>query len=135
MAVQNLVTPEQIPIAMSIIAFTQNIGSATSLIAANAIFSNRLRHSLQQRIDIIGIPPDVIVGAGVRSVRELVSGPALEATLEAYCKAIDAVMYLGIGVSACILPFAWGLGWKDVRKVKKLHAITEQTGSAPEFDK
>jgi hypothetical protein len=124
MAVQNLVPPEQIPIAMAIVIFTMNIGAAASLIAANAIFSNSLRNELQQRIATIGISPDVIVGAGVRSIRQFVSGPALAATLEAYCKAIDDVMHLGIAVSACILPFAWGLGWVDVRKVKKLNAIT-----------
>lgn len=124
MAIQNLVPAEQIPIAMAFVIFTQNIGAATSLIAANAIFSNSLRKELQLRIDIVGVSPDVIVGAGVRSIRKLVSGPALAAALDAYCKAIDNVMYLGIAVSACILPFAWGLGWKDVREVKKLNAIT-----------
>lgn len=125
-AVQNLVPPAQIPIAMSIVIFTMNVGAATSLIAANAIFSNSLRKELQQRISIIGLSPDVIVGAGARSVRQLVSGPALVATLEAYCKAIDRVMYFGIAISLCILPFAWGLGWKDVREVKKLNAITSE---------
>ncbi|KND87341.1 putative HC-toxin efflux carrier TOXA [Tolypocladium ophioglossoides CBS 100239] len=124
-AVQNLVPPAQIPIAMSIVIFTMNIGAATSLIAANAIFSNSLRNELQQRIATIGISPDIIVGAGIRSIRQLVSGPALAATLEAYCKAIDHVMYFGIAVTVCIWPFAWGLGWKDVRKVKKLNAITK----------
>jgi hypothetical protein len=129
MAVQNLVPPEQIPIAISIVIFTQNIGGATSLIAANAIFSNSLRHELQQRIASIGVSPDAIVDAGVGSVRRLVAaGPALAAALEAYCEAIDKVMYLGIAVSACILPFAWGLGWKDVRKVKQLNAITSAAG-------
>jgi hypothetical protein len=131
-AVQNLVPPEQIPIAMSILIFTQNIGTATTLVAGNAIFSNRLRYNLRRRAATVGVPPDVIVDAGVRSFRQLVAGPALAATLEAYCAAIDDVMYLGIGISACILPFAWGLGWKDVRKVRKLDAITEQSNSAPE---
>jgi hypothetical protein len=111
---------------MSIVIFTMSIGAAASLIAANAIFSNSLRNELQQRIATIGISPDIIVGAGIRSIRQLVSGPALAATLVAYCKAIDRVMYFGIAVTLCILPFAWGLGWKDVRKVKKLNAITNE---------
>jgi hypothetical protein len=129
MAVQALVPPEQIPIAMSIVIFTMNIGAATSLIAANAIFTNSLRHELQERIATIGISPNLIVDAGVGSVRQLVpSGPALDAALDAYCEAIDTVMYLGIAVSAIIIPFAWGLGWKDVRKVKHLTAITSGGG-------
>ena len=108
---------------MSIIIFSMNIGAAASLIGANAIFSNSLRHELQKRVAEIGVSADLIVDAGVDSVRSVVSGSALVAALEAYCKAINHVMYLGIGTSACILLFAWGLGWKDVRKVKKLNAI------------
>jgi hypothetical protein len=56
---------------MAIIIFWQNIGASTSLIAANAIFSNSLRQQLQQRKVLIGYSPDVIVAAGVRSIRLL----------------------------------------------------------------
>ncbi|KUM62426.1 hypothetical protein ACN42_g4678 [Penicillium freii] len=45
-AIQGLVAPEQIPLAMAIIIFAQNMGAATSLIVANAIFSNSLRSEL-----------------------------------------------------------------------------------------
>ncbi|GAB1214124.1 hypothetical protein ATERTT37_003284 [Aspergillus terreus] len=123
----NLVPTEQIPQAMAIIIFWQNIGAATSLIAANAIFSNSLRHQLQQRISEIGHSPDVIVGAGVRSIRDLVSGSQLTAVLAAYAKSIDNVMYLGIAVSVCVIIFSPGLGWKDIRKTKDLQAITSES--------
>ncbi|KAL5355965.1 major facilitator superfamily domain-containing protein [Aspergillus floccosus] len=126
-AIQNLVPTEQIPQAMAIIIFWQNIGAATSLIAANAIFSNSLRHQLQQRIAEIGHSPDVIVGAGVRSIRDLVSGSQLTAVLAAYAKSIDNVMYLGIAVSVCVIIFSPGLGWKDIRKTKDLQAITSES--------
>ncbi|GES64798.1 MFS transporter [Aspergillus terreus] len=126
-AIQNLVPTEQIPQAMAIIIFWQNIGAATSLIAANAIFSNSLRHQLQQRISEIGHSPDVIVGAGVRSIRDLVSGSQLTAVLAAYAKSIDNVMYLGIAVSVCVIIFSPGLGWKDIRKTKELQAITSES--------
>jgi hypothetical protein len=112
---------------MAIIIFWQNIGAATSLIAANAIFSNSLRHQLQQRISEIGHSPDVIVGAGVRSIRDLVSGSQLTAVLAAYAKSIDNVMYLGIAVSVCVIIFSPGLGWKDIRKTKDLQAITSES--------
>lgn len=109
---------------MSIAIFTQNMGAAISLVAGNALFSNSLQKELQKRIASIGTSPDAIVAAGVRSIRQLVSGSALAAVLEAYCEAIDDVMYFGIGLSLAMLLFAWGLGWKDVRKVEKLDAIT-----------
>ncbi|OAX80953.1 hypothetical protein ACJ72_04710 [Emergomyces africanus] len=122
-AIQNLVPAEQIPQAMAIIIFWQNIGASISLIAANAIFSNSLREQLQERIVQIGRSPDAIVAAGVRSIRDLVSGSQLTAVLAAYAKSVDRVMYLGIAVSIAVLVFSPGLGWKDIRKVKDLQAI------------
>lgn len=112
---------------MAIIIFWQNIGAATSLIAANAIFSNSLRHQLQERVAEIGLAPDAIVAAGVRSIRDLVSGSPLAAVLEAYAKSIDRVMYLGLAVSLAVLVFAPGLGWKDIRKVKDLQVIGSES--------
>ncbi|KAJ6119129.1 hypothetical protein N7523_003409 [Penicillium sp. IBT 18751x] len=131
-AIQNLVPAEQISLAMAIVIFWQNIGASTSLIAANAIFSNSLRHQLQQRIAEIGISPDIIIDAGVRSIRNLVSGSQLTAVLAAYAKSVDNVMYLGIAVSVAVLVFAPGLGWKDIRKVKDLQAITKDSPDKPE---
>ncbi|KAF7530034.1 hypothetical protein PCG10_005009 [Penicillium crustosum] len=125
-AIQGLVAPEQIPLAMAIIIFAQNMGAATSLIAANAIFSNSLRSELQKRATQISVSPDAIINAGVRSIREMVSSSELAAALEAYAKSIDKVMYLGIAVSIAVLVFSPGLGWKDIRKAK-LQVITDKS--------
>ncbi|RMZ82141.1 hypothetical protein DV738_g1888, partial [Chaetothyriales sp. CBS 135597] len=126
-AVQNLVPAPQIPVAMGIVIFAQNMGGAVFLVAANAIFSNTLRKQLQQRIAEIGIDPDVIVNIGARSVRDLVSGDRLAAVLQAYAKSVDAVMYLGIAASVCAFAFAWGLGFKDIRVERKLQALRSTT--------
>lgn len=128
-AVQNIVPAPQIPTAMSIVLFCQNMGASVALPAANAIFSNRLRSELQDRGHIIHIESDVIVDAGVRSIRGLVQGDALTATLEAYSKSIDVVMYLGIGVAIATFTFGWGLGFKDIRKVKKLRELRQSDSS------
>ncbi|KAH8594182.1 putative MFS transporter [Bisporella sp. PMI_857] len=127
-AIQNLVSPEQISLAMAIIIFWQNIGASVSLIAANAIFSNSLRTQLEQRASQIGsVSPEAIINAGVRSIRELVSGSALTATLEAYAKSVDHVMYLGIACSVCVIVFSPGLGWKDIRKTKDLQKFGNES--------
>ncbi|KAL2814870.1 major facilitator superfamily domain-containing protein [Aspergillus cavernicola] len=125
-AVQNLIPPNQIPQAMAIIIFWQNIGASTCLIAANAIFSNSLRTQLQQRSDEIGLAPDLIIAAGVRSIRDLVSGSQLTAVLAAYAISIDHVMYLGITVSVAVLVFSPGLGWTDIRKVKEFQKFSNE---------
>lgn len=125
-AIQNLVPAAQIPQAMAIIIFWQNMGAAISLVAANAIFSNALRDQLAQRASQIGVTADVILAAGVRSIRDLVSGSELVAVLEAYAKAVDNVMYLGIAVSVMVIVFSPGLGWKDIRKTKSLQALATE---------
>ncbi|RMD39279.1 hypothetical protein DV735_g5851, partial [Chaetothyriales sp. CBS 134920] len=122
-AVQNLVPAPQIPVAMAIIIFAQNMGGAVFLVAANAIFSNTLRKQLQQRVAEINLAPDVIVNSGVRSIRGLVSGDQLASVLQAYAKSIDAVMYLGIATSVAAFAFGWGLGFKDIRVKRKLEAL------------
>ncbi|KAH6853170.1 major facilitator superfamily-domain-containing protein, partial [Chaetomium sp. MPI-CAGE-AT-0009] len=124
-AIQNVVPAPQIPTAMSIVIFCQNMGGAVSLVAANAIFSNTLRSQLQQRIAVTRIAPDVIINSGVRSVRQLASGAQLAAVLQAYSNSVDTVMYLGIAVSVAAFAFAWGLGWKDIRVARQLNVIKE----------
>lgn len=126
--------PEQIPLAMAIIIFWQNIGAATSLIAANAIFSNSFRSELQKRAAQISVSPDTIINVGVRSIRDLVSGSELTAVLAAYAKSIDKVMYLGIAVSIAVLVFSPGLGWKDIRKVKELQVLTNKSPNGGDKD-
>lgn len=117
---------------MAIIIFWQNIGASTSLIAANAIFTNSLQKELQQRAAQIDPSPDAIISAGVRSIRNLVSGSQLTTVLEAYAKSIDHVMYLGIAVSLAVLVFSPGLGWKDIRKTKNLQAFTTNSPDSGE---
>jgi hypothetical protein len=44
-------------------------------------------------------------------------------------------MYLGVAVSIAVLVFAPGLGWKDIRKVKDLQAITQDSPDRSEKKK
>ncbi|KAJ5187781.1 Major facilitator superfamily domain general substrate transporter [Penicillium cf. viridicatum] len=104
-----------------------------SLIAANAIFSNSLRSELQKRATQISVSPDAIINAGVRSIRDMMSGSELTAVLEAYAKSIDKVMYLGIAVSIAVLAFSPGLGWKDIRKAK-LQVIIDKSPDGGDKD-
>ncbi|KAF2019471.1 hypothetical protein BU24DRAFT_431261 [Aaosphaeria arxii CBS 175.79] len=102
-AVQNCVPATQIPIAMTIVLFCQDIGAATWLVAANAIFNNGLRLELQQRTGDLGIDPETIVQAGEHRVRELLQGDALVAALECFNGAISQVFYLGIALALVTL--------------------------------
>ncbi|KAI0160958.1 MFS general substrate transporter [Hypoxylon sp. FL1284] len=117
-AIQNLVPAAQIPVAMAILIFTQNLGGAVFLIVAQTIFSNSLRDRIEALVP--GTDAGRIIAAGARSVRAVVPpGPQLAGVLQAYADSVDRVMYLGVAISAAAFVFAWGLGWKDVRVEKR----------------
>lgn len=42
----------------------------------------------------------------------------LPGVLDAYNKAINETFYLAAGASFATFVFAWGMGWKSVKKVK-----------------
>lgn len=120
---------------MAIVIFCQNMGGAIWLVAANSIFSNGLRQQLQNRFSEVGVDPDIILNAGANTIRNIVQGERLRVALECYTTAISHVMYLGIGVSLATFMFGWGLGWKDIRKERKLQAIkSSPSPSSPETD-
>ncbi|KAK0858902.1 hypothetical protein LTS02_009605 [Friedmanniomyces endolithicus] len=135
-AVQNLVPAAQIPTAMAIVIFCQGMGGAVFLIVANAVFSNSLRHQLRLQSSKIGVAPDAVVNAGARGLRQLIpDGERLAVVLRAYTDSIDNVMYVGVGVACVAFAFAWGLGFKDIRKVKAMNnAQTTESVAAKEKD-
>lgn len=120
---------------MTLVLFCQDIGAATWLVAANAIFNNGLQKELEQRSSEIGIDPAFIVRAGATSIRQIVQGDRLAAALEAYTGAITHVMYLGIALCCATFLFASGTGWKDIRVAQNLPAIkgspSESSGNVP----
>lgn len=126
-AVQNLVPLRQVPQAMAIVLTVQTFGSSVWLIVANVIFNNSLHELLSKNASVIGLPPDVIIGAGARSVHSLgLSGEALQTLLHVFCKSIDRVMYLGVGLAAGVLVFCWGLGWHNILEIKQKEALVDE---------
>jgi len=112
------------------VLFCQDIGAATWLVAANAIFNNGLRMQLQQRISEIGVDPRFIIDTGATSIRQIVQGERLVAALECYTEAISHTMYLGVGLALATLAFGTGLGWKDIRVAGRLETIDDLPSSS-----
>jgi hypothetical protein len=99
---------------MAILILCQNLGAAVFLTVAQAIFSNSLHSEINQNVP--GVDADAILAGGARMVRTLVLPQQLAGVLVAYSKAVDSVMYLGVGLGCLAFLCAWGLGWKDIRK-------------------
>lgn len=113
-AVQANTKPEETPIAMSILTFSQTFGGAIFVTAANVIFTHELRQELVSRLPSIN--PDIIIDAGAGAVSEVVSKENLPGVLWSYSKGTRATFLLCVACSCVMLGISFGMGWKDIRK-------------------
>ena len=115
-AVQNLIPHAQISVAMAILVFFLNFGGATFLTFAATDFSQSLAALIPRYAP--GVDANAIRTQGATNFRNLVPKSELAGVLRAYSESIDHVFYLVCGSAAAAFLFAWGMGWKDIRKHK-----------------
>ena len=101
---------------MAIAIFSQTLGGALFLSLAQTIFTNGLTATLPTSAP--GVDPQTVIAAGASGVRGAVTRVQLPGVLLAYNKAINEDFYLAAGASVAIFGFAWGMGWKSVKKAK-----------------
>jgi len=115
-AVQNHVTPPEIPVAMSVLIFFQTLGSSLFLSFAQTTFTNGLMNALPHFAP--GVDVQLVVNAGASNFRSVVSPALLPGVILAYNQAVAHVFYLATGAIMAGFAFSWGLGWKSVKKQK-----------------
>ena len=115
-AIQNTLPPAQISVGMSILVFCQTFGGALFLAVDDTDFTS----SLVKALSALEPPVNVqgIVQAGATRFREVVSPEDLPGVLQAYNVAVRNTFYLGVGGAVAYFFFAWGMGWKSVKKPK-----------------
>lgn len=113
---QNNVKTNEIPVAMSLLIFSQNIGASLFLSFAQTTFSNGLTNSLP--IFAPGIDVQRVVDAGASGFRAVVAPSLLPSVLLAFNQAVSHVFYLTTGAVLGAFIACWGLGWKSVKKPK-----------------
>lgn len=101
---------------MSLVWFSQSFGAALFLSFAETIFSNSFATLLPQ--DAPNVNPQTVISTGATGFRAVVSKADLGGVLKAYSKSIDRNFYLIVGMGFGCFLFAWGMGWKDLRKKK-----------------
>jgi hypothetical protein len=94
--------------------FSQTFGGAIFLSFADTIFTNSLKSELPQYAPSVN--PEVVIAAGATAIRNVVAKNELAGVLVAYGKSVDRVFYLTAGAAVGCFCFAWGMGWKDIRK-------------------
>ena len=120
-AVQNLLAPEQIPVAMALLMFAQTFGGALFLSFSGTIFTNSLKSLIPKYAPTVDA--QAVITAGATGFRKLISGADLADMLVAYAKSVDRVFYLTAAAGVCCFIFAWGLGWKDIRKKNEVSKV------------
>ncbi|KAK0609908.1 major facilitator superfamily-domain-containing protein [Bombardia bombarda] len=115
-AVQTVLTPDEISVGMALVIFSQTFGGAIFLAVAGTIFNNSLRELLLEYVP--GIDPAALAKAGASGIRDVVSPEDLPAALDAYAKSISRTFYLGLASGILIIATAWGMGWHDIRAKK-----------------
>nr|CAG8993152.1 Efflux pump [Penicillium sclerotiorum] len=126
-AIQNLVPLEQTPTVMAIVIFTQNLGAAVWVVVANTIFNNALKKQLNQRAAQYNLNTQALIANGATGLHKIgLTANQLVGVMDAYGKSVDQVMYLGIGIAGSILLVAWGLGFDNIKTIKKKEALTNE---------
>ncbi|KAL9107000.1 MAG: hypothetical protein Q9227_008036 [Pyrenula ochraceoflavens] len=115
-AVQNTLPPNQIPIVMALLMFSQNFGGALFLSFGETILTNSLKTEVPKYAP--AVDPQDIINAGATGFRPIIDPMALHGVLKAYATSVDRVFYLTAGAGVACFVFAWGMGWKDIRKKK-----------------
>lgn len=117
-AVQNTLAPALISTAMAMVLFSSTLGGAMFLTFASTIFTNSLKTLIPQYAP--NVDPQIVIEAGATGFRKVVSEKDLADILVAYAKSVNRVFYM-IASTACVcFVFAWGMGWKDIRKKKQV---------------
>ncbi|CZR65599.1 related to MFS multidrug transporter [Phialocephala subalpina] len=117
-AIQNILTPEQIPIGMSLVAFFQTFGGALFLAFAQTIFSRSLVDGLKKFAPTVDA--QTVITAGASAIRQVVKPEDIPGVLKAYNLGVNRNFYLAVGASAGTFLFSWGMGWSSVKKKKNV---------------
>lgn len=124
-AVQNALPAHQIPVGLAFLVFCQNMSGAISVVVATTIFTQSVLSDIVRYAPSVSPDAALAAGGGSGAVRALVppGSPELEGVLLTFSNGIDRIFYMLAGLAVAGFVFAWGMGWKDVRKKKD--AISE----------
>lgn len=123
-AIQNAVKGDDVSTAMAMMTCAQTFGGAIFLAVGQVIFAQTLRQKIPEYAPSANV--DEIIAAGATGFRENVSAQNLPGVLAAYAKSVDSVFYLNVALSCAQFVFAWGVGWKSVKKEKQKDSEEEK---------
>jgi hypothetical protein len=95
--------------------FGHTMGAAIFITLAQSIFTNGLRALLP--LYAPGVDPATIIDSGItRNMLDAGDVESLRGVVMAICRSINRVFYMTAAAGFMAFCFAWGIGWKDIRK-------------------
>ncbi|KAJ5357816.1 Major facilitator superfamily domain general substrate transporter [Penicillium brevicompactum] len=132
-AVQNLIPPAEMSIAMAVLVFSLNMGASLFLQFSTVIFSQSLQSALPKYAP--KVDPKIILAAGATHFRQVIPVDAIPDVLKAYSESITHVFYLLTALAAAGFVTSSLMGMKRIRKTKPAaqdsDIALENTDSAP----
>jgi hypothetical protein len=103
---------------MALVMFSQSIGAAVILSLCETIFTNSFKTLIPKYAP--GVDAQSVINAGATGFRSIIFGADRAGVIVAYAKSVDRIFYLTAGLGVAVFGFAWGMGWKDLRKKKEV---------------
>ena len=129
-AVQTVLTLEQIPIGIAAIISMQSLGGAVFVSVGNNILQNILDQATTEK-PLTGIDVKAVIAAGATQFRSVVPAESLPALLVAYNYALQRVFTAAIPLCGLAFIVAFGLEWRSVRDKKP--TLEAALGPATEY--
>jgi MFS family permease len=132
-AVQTVLSMDQVSIGVAAIVCFQSLGGAVFVSVGNSILQNELLGAAASS-QLPDIDIQAVIAAGVTRFRSIVPPEALPALLVAYNSALQKVFIAAIPLSGLAFVAALGLEWKSVREkrtnLEASHASTSRISAA-----
>ncbi|KAK0619622.1 major facilitator superfamily-domain-containing protein [Immersiella caudata] len=114
-ALQNYLDESDSSIGTAFMFFGHTMGAAFFITMAQTVFTNGLRALLPMYAP--GVDPAAIIDSGItHAMLDAGDVNGLRGVIMAICRSIDRVFYMTAAAGFAAFCFAWGIGWKDIRK-------------------
>ncbi|KAI9683361.1 MAG: hypothetical protein M1829_005433 [Trizodia sp. TS-e1964] len=116
-AVQAVLSLDDVPIGTAVIVFGQSLGGALFISIAQNIFTNKLAEGI--RASIPDLDPAIIINSGATNFRsEALIAPYIDTVTELYNSALTKTYYVSVAMACLSMVGALGVEWKSVKGKK-----------------
>ena len=133
MAVQTVVSLDELPVATAITLFSSQTGAAIFLTVAQAAILSELLPRMQTFNPAISKKD--LVQAGATGLKDLVERSRISEVLDAYADSVASAFYVAAAIMAAAAVVAFGVEWKRLKRNDKKAAKSadfSRDGAAPE---